>query len=112
MCNTDLDIPDGIYVDMEGRCPAYNQVEQIQKRIDDLRELEVVPYNSGELASSIAKDTALQATPFSPILKYISAIFKLFFTALFALTAIGKERAANNGNKNLFTKKGANCPLF
>ena len=48
VCNTDLDIPNGLYVDMEGRCPAYNQPEQIQKRIDDLRALEVI-YGTGDL---------------------------------------------------------------
>jgi hypothetical protein len=48
VCNTDLEIPDGIYVDMEGRCPAYNQTDQIQKRIDDLRELELA-YGIGDL---------------------------------------------------------------
>ena len=29
-----------------------------------------------------------------------------------ALTAVGKARAANKDIKNLFTKKGDNCPLF
>ena len=51
VCNTSADarapFPD-TYVNMEGLCPAYNQPEQLQKQIDDLRALEVV-YGIGEL---------------------------------------------------------------
>jgi hypothetical protein len=36
------------YVGMEGLCPAYNQPEQLQKQIDDLRGLETI-YGVGEL---------------------------------------------------------------
>jgi len=39
VCNTDEEIPDGVYVDMTGRCPAYNQPGQIRRRIDELLSL-------------------------------------------------------------------------
>ena len=58
VCNTDLEVPNGIYVDMDGRCPAYNQPEQIQKRIDDLRALEVI-YGAGDLVMN----TVLLSSP-------------------------------------------------
>ena len=48
VCNTDSEIPEGIYVDMSGRCPAYNQPEQIEKKIEDLRTLEKL-YGVGDL---------------------------------------------------------------
>lgn len=51
VCNTSQDARDPYpdnYVGMEGLCPAYNQPEQLQKQIDDLRALEAI-YGAGEL---------------------------------------------------------------
>lgn len=39
ICNTTEEIPEDEYVDFSGRCPAYNQPEQILRRIDDLLAL-------------------------------------------------------------------------
>ncbi|MFB6263789.1 MAG: VWA domain-containing protein [Bradymonadaceae bacterium] len=39
VCNTTREIPDDKYVDMSGRCPAYNQRNQILKRVEDLLDL-------------------------------------------------------------------------
>ncbi len=36
VCNTDQEIPDDVYVDMNGICPAYNQPPQIRRRIEEL----------------------------------------------------------------------------
>ncbi len=36
VCNTDQEIPDDIYVDYRGICPAYNQPETILQRVDEL----------------------------------------------------------------------------
>lgn len=50
VCNTTAEArePFDTYVGMEGACPAYNQPEQLQKQIDDLRALEAI-YGVGEL---------------------------------------------------------------
>ncbi len=51
VCNTTPDARapfSETYVGMEGACPAYNQPEQLQKQIDDLRTLESI-YGVGEL---------------------------------------------------------------
>ena len=48
VCNTDREIPEGSYVDMQGRCPEYNMPRQILQRIDDLRALETV-YSAGDV---------------------------------------------------------------
>ena len=48
VCNTDVEVPDGLYVDMQGRCPAYNQPEQLARRVDDLRALKAL-YGAGDL---------------------------------------------------------------
>ena len=50
VCNTTAEARDPFdtYVGMEGACPAYNQPEQLQKQIDDLRALETI-YGAGEL---------------------------------------------------------------
>ena len=51
VCNTSPErresVPDS-YVGMDGLCPAYNQPEQLQKQIDDMRTLETI-YGIGEL---------------------------------------------------------------
>lgn len=39
VCNTDQEIPDDVYVDMNGICPAYNQPPQIRRRIEELLSL-------------------------------------------------------------------------
>lgn len=39
ICNTTAPIPEGEYVDFSGRCPAYNQPEQILGRINDMLAL-------------------------------------------------------------------------
>jgi hypothetical protein len=39
VCNTDQEIPDDVYVDMSGICPAYNQPPQIRRRIEELLTL-------------------------------------------------------------------------
>ncbi len=39
VCNTDQDIPDDVYVDMNGICPAYNQPPQIRRRIEEMLSL-------------------------------------------------------------------------
>lgn len=39
VCNTRQEIPDGVYVDMQGVCPAYNQPDQIRQRIADVLAL-------------------------------------------------------------------------
>jgi len=48
VCNTDVEVPDGLYVDLEGRCPGYNQPEQLARRVDDLRALKAL-YGAGDL---------------------------------------------------------------
>ncbi|MCB9546094.1 MAG: VWA domain-containing protein [Myxococcales bacterium] len=58
VCNTDRPIPDDLYVDMPGRCPAYNQPRQIAQRIDDIRALEVA-YRAGD----VTLNTVLLASP-------------------------------------------------
>lgn len=40
VCNTDEEIPDDVYVDFSGVCPAYNTTPQIQQRVRDLLALE------------------------------------------------------------------------
>jgi hypothetical protein len=39
VCNTTQEIPDDVYVDMSGICPAYNQPPQINRRIEELLTL-------------------------------------------------------------------------
>lgn len=39
VCNTTEEVPDDVYVDMTGRCPAYNQPGQIRRRIEELLSL-------------------------------------------------------------------------
>ena len=48
VCNTDREIPDGVYVDMSGRCPAYNQTRQILQRVEEIKTLSRI-YSVGEL---------------------------------------------------------------
>ena len=48
VCNTDREIPEGVYVDMAGRCPEYNQPRQIVQRVEELRTLELL-YSAGEV---------------------------------------------------------------
>ncbi|MCA9546786.1 MAG: VWA domain-containing protein [Myxococcales bacterium] len=48
VCNTDQVVPDDVYVDLAGRCPAYNQPQQILERVDDLVALERV-YSAGDV---------------------------------------------------------------
>ena len=48
VCNTDREIPDGVYVDMSGRCPAYNQPRQILQRVEEIKTLARI-YSVGEL---------------------------------------------------------------
>jgi hypothetical protein len=61
VCNTDREIPDDVYVDFAGRCPAYNQPEQILQRIDDIRALELV-YGAGDVVFNTVFLSATQAT--------------------------------------------------
>lgn len=39
VCNTDLEIPDDVYVDITGICPEYNQPAQIMGRVQELLAL-------------------------------------------------------------------------
>lgn len=39
VCNTDLEIPDDVYVNFSGICPEYNQPQQILQRVSELLEL-------------------------------------------------------------------------
>lgn len=48
VCNTDLEIPDDVYVDFDGICPAYNQEEQIMRRVSQLTELQDI-YSVGDI---------------------------------------------------------------
>jgi hypothetical protein len=48
VCNTDREIPEGVYVDMAGQCPEYNQPRQILQRVEELRTLELL-YSAGEV---------------------------------------------------------------
>ena len=61
VCNTTADARAPFsedYVGMEGLCPAYNQPEQLQKQIDDLRALETI-YGAGE----VTLNTVLLSSP-------------------------------------------------
>lgn len=40
VCNTDEEIPDDVYVDFSGVCPAYNTTPQILQRVRDLLQLQ------------------------------------------------------------------------
>lgn len=48
VCNTDLEVPEDVYVDYPGRCPEYNMPRQITQRVDDLRALERI-YAAGDV---------------------------------------------------------------
>jgi hypothetical protein len=48
VCNTRNDVPDDVYVDYAGLCPAYNQPEQIMSRVSSLLELEDI-YSAGDV---------------------------------------------------------------
>jgi hypothetical protein len=48
VCNTDLEIPEDVYVDFKGRCPEYNQPLQIMQRVQELLELKET-YSIGDL---------------------------------------------------------------
>jgi len=39
VCNTTQEVPDDVYVDYDGVCPAYNQPEQILFRVSEIRRL-------------------------------------------------------------------------
>lgn len=39
VCNTQQEIPDEVYVDMNGYCPAYNQPEQIAAKVQEIMAL-------------------------------------------------------------------------
>lgn len=39
VCNTDQEIPDDVYVDMNGVCPSYNQPDQISTKVQDIMSL-------------------------------------------------------------------------
>jgi hypothetical protein len=58
VCNTSKTIPEGVYVDMEGQCPAYNQPELIQQRISAIRDLEAI-YSAG----AVTLNTVLLFSP-------------------------------------------------
>ena len=58
VCNTDLEIPEGLYVDMEGRCPAYNSEEQLRVKVADLVALERL-YGVGD----VTLNTVLLSSP-------------------------------------------------
>lgn len=58
VCNTDIEIPEGTYVDMTGVCPEYNQPPQIMKRIADILELQEI-YSVG----GISLNTVLLFSP-------------------------------------------------
>lgn len=60
VCNTDREIEDGTYTDMQGRCPEYNMPRQILQRIDDLRSLETV-YSVGDVVLHTLLITSPQA---------------------------------------------------
>ncbi|MCB9539986.1 MAG: VWA domain-containing protein [Myxococcales bacterium] len=60
VCNTDREIAEGTYVDMQGRCPEYNMPRQILQRIDDLRSLEIA-YSAGDIALNTVLITSPQA---------------------------------------------------
>lgn len=49
VCNTDLEVPEDVYVDMTGRCPEYNQPQQIMQRIQDVLLLKDI-YSAGDVA--------------------------------------------------------------
>ncbi len=51
VCNTTIEIPDGLYVDMSGICPEYNQPPQILRRVQDILELKDI-YGVGEITLS------------------------------------------------------------
>ncbi|MEL6180407.1 MAG: hypothetical protein AAFS10_15720, partial [Myxococcota bacterium] len=46
VCNTDREIPEGEYVDMDGICPEYNQPTQILQRVQELMSLAEI-YSAG-----------------------------------------------------------------
>ena len=48
VCNTTREVPDDVYVDYAGRCPAYNQPNQIMQRVDEIKLLQRI-YSVGEL---------------------------------------------------------------
>lgn len=48
VCNTRNDVPEDVYVDYQGLCPAYNQPEQIMARVSSLLELEDI-YSAGDV---------------------------------------------------------------
>lgn len=48
VCNTRKEVPDDVYVDYAGLCPAYNQPEQIMARVSSLLELEDI-YSAGDV---------------------------------------------------------------
>ncbi|MGF1465128.1 MAG: VWA domain-containing protein [Sandaracinaceae bacterium] len=58
VCNTDQEVPDDIYVDYDGICPAYNQPEQILRRVDELIALADI-YSAG----SVTLNTVLLFSP-------------------------------------------------
>ncbi|MDD9945208.1 MAG: VWA domain-containing protein [Myxococcales bacterium] len=49
VCNTDMEIPDDVYVDFDGVCPAYNQDSQIMQRVRDVLALEDI-YSVGGIS--------------------------------------------------------------
>jgi len=48
VCNTDLEIPEGLYVDFQGICPEYNQTPQILQRINQIMRLKDI-YSVGDI---------------------------------------------------------------
>lgn len=49
VCNTDLEIPDDVYVDFLGICPEYNQTPQILQRVQQLMNLKDI-YSVGDVS--------------------------------------------------------------
>lgn len=53
VCNTTEEVPDDVYVDMTGVCPAYNQPGQIRRRIDELLSLKETYSVGGLVLNSV-----------------------------------------------------------
>ncbi len=64
VCNTTKEIPDDVYVDLQGLCPAYNQPRQIEEKVKDIMSLGDF-YGVGSLSLS----TILLFAPDSEIAK-------------------------------------------
>lgn len=111
ICNTTQAIPDDLYVDFDGVCPAYNQPLQIQQRVADMLELQDI-YNIG----GVTLNSVYLFAPASEVEAVCGSVSETFgYNSDQARTLLRGMASAGNGvfrDINLATADGDNFLRF